>query len=246
MTLKTCMLIENDCYKKATKMNKVTGIVVHSTGCNNKTLKRYVNPVKGQADYDAIIKDIGKNLYNNHWNHSVEDMKRSVCVHAFIGVNDSGEVETYQTLPFNYCCWGVGSGSKGSYNYNPVPRIQFEICEDNLKDESYFNKAMREAQEFCAYLCNTYGLSVGQICSHAEAYKQGYGSNHNDCDFWLKKFGKDMDWFRAEVQTLLKNSGVKPKTIYRVEVGDYTVRTNAERMAEKLTQLGIKNKIRTV
>lgn len=245
MTLKECMLINNDCYKAAVKMTKVTGIVVHSTGCNNKTLKRYVNPVIGQDCYNDVIADIGKNIYDNHWNHSVSDMKRSVCVHAFIGENAAGEIETYQTLPFDICCWGVGSGKNGSYNYNPVPRIQFEICEDGLTDEAYFTKAMKEAQEFCAYLCSTYDLSVGSICSHAEAWQQGYASNHGDCDFWLKKFGRDMDWFRTEVQKL-KSSIVKPKTIYRVQVGEYKVRANAEQMAKKLKNLGISSNIKII
>lgn len=245
MTLKECMLINNDCYKAAKKIIKPAGIVVHSTGCNNPYLKRYVNPVKSQKYYDEVIADIGKNAYDNHWNHSVAEMKRSVCVHGFIGLNASGEVETYQTLPFNYCCWGVGSGKVGSFNYNPVAHIQFEICEDGLRDETYFNKAMKEAQEFCAYLCKTYSLSAGSICSHAEAYKLGYGSNHNDCDFWLSKFGKDMDWFRDQVETLL-SSATQPKQVYRVQVGEYKSRTNAELMMKKLKDLGFNAKIKTV
>lgn len=239
MKLKECMLIENDCYKTYEIMtnNKPTGIVVHSTGCNNKTLKRYVNPVISQKYYNDVINDIGKNLYNNHWNMSSEKMGRSVCVHAFIGTNSKGEVETYQTLPFNICCWGVGRGKKGSYNYNPTARVQFEICEDNLTDENYFNKVMKEAQEFCAFICKQYSLSVNSISSHAESYKEGYGCNHGDCDHWLKKFGKDMNWFRSEVQKLLGEQ-TNNKVIYRVQVGAYSVKSNAEKMLSKLKEAG--------
>ncbi len=48
MVLKQCILTANDCYKKGTKMTggKPTGIVVHSTGANNKNLKRYVETLK--------------------------------------------------------------------------------------------------------------------------------------------------------------------------------------------------------
>lgn len=101
MVLKQCILTANDCYKKGTKMTggKPTGIVVHSTGANNKNLKRYVQPLKSDPNYDAIIADLGKNQYCNDWNHSAKEMGRSVCVHAFIGVNAAGKVETYQTLP---------------------------------------------------------------------------------------------------------------------------------------------------
>lgn len=239
MKLKECLLIENDCYKKGTKItnNKPTGIVVHSTGANNKTLKRYVQPVESQKYYSDILEDLGKNLYGNHWNQSAEKMGRRACVHAFIGTNSKGEVETYQTLPFNCCCWGVGSGTKGSYNNNPQARIQFEICEDSLTDEQYFKTAMKEAQEFCAYLCKTFSIPVDAICSHAEAHKAGYGSNHADCDHWLKKFGKTMDWFRSEVAAILKAEEL-PEKIYRVQVGAFSSNTKARLLLAKLKAAG--------
>ena len=185
MELKKCLLTKNDCYKKS-QIITPKGIVVHSTGANNPTLKRYVQPD------DGIL---GNNPNNNHWNRSGLDK----CVHAFIGKDKNGKVRVYQTLPFDYACWGVGKGSKGSYNYNPA-YIQFEICEDGLTDKSYFEQAFKCAIEFCAYLCKKYNLKVDNIVSHAEAHAKGYGSNHADCDHWLKKFSKDMNWFRGEVK----------------------------------------------
>lgn len=248
MVLKQCILTANDCYKKGTKITggKPTGIVVHSTGANNKTLKRYVQPLKTDANYDAIIADIGKNQYGNDWNHSAKEMGRSVCVHAFIGVNAAGKVETYQTLPFDICCWGVGSGKKGSYNYNPTARVQFEMCEDGLSDPVYFNAVMKEAQEFCAYLCKKYGFGVDKISSHYESYQQGYGGNHGDPHNWLKPFGKTMDWFRAEVQKLIDadKQPAKPaqpdtgKVLYRVQTGAFAVKANADKLAAELKGKG--------
>lgn len=253
MNLKECLFIKNDCYKSNKKMtnNKPTGIVVHSTGANNKTLKRYVQPVAGQSYYNEVIKDLGKNQYGNHWNRSAKEMGRKVCVHAFIGTNAKGEIATYQTLPYDVCCWGVGGGKKGSYNYNPTARIQFEICEDGLTDKAYFDKVMKEAQEYCAYLCKKYGFGVDKICSHREAYLAGCGSNHGDPDNWLKKFGKDMNWFRSEVQKLIKGIGTTnqtttptntttgKKTYYRVQCGAYTNKANAQAMVNKLKDMGI-------
>lgn len=197
MEIKKCLLTKNDCYK-AKQMITPKGIVVHSTGANNPNLKRYVQPDDGL---------LGTNLYNNDWNRS----GLSLCVHAFIGKDKNGAVRVYQTLPFNYACWGVGKGSKGSYNYNPA-HIQFEICEDGLTDKDYFNKAFDKAVEFCAYLCKEYNLSVDNIVSHKEAHSKGYGSNHGDCDHWLKKFGKDMNWFRAEVKSRLNEKPNKTET----------------------------------
>ena len=205
MILKECMLIKNACYihnKKITN-GKPTGIVVHSTGANNKTLKRYVQPILSQPYYNEVIADLGKNIYSNHWNNYYVENNRSCCVHAFIGVNATGQIETYQTLPFDICCWGCASGSKGSYNYNPNARIQFEICEDNLNDCIYFDSAFKEAIEFCVYLCKRFEFGADKICSHREAYLAGYGNNHGDCDHWLKRFGKNMDWFRGQVKSQL-------------------------------------------
>lgn len=231
MELKQCLLTKNDCYKKGTKITP-KGIVVHSTGANNPNLRRYVQPDDGL---------LGKNTNNNSWNRSGIE----VCVHAFIGKDKEGNVRVYQTLPFNFACWGVGRGKKGSYNYNPTGYIQFEICEDNLKDEAYFNKAFNLAIEFCAYLCKEYNLSVDNVVSHQEAYKRGYGSNHGDCDHWLKKFGKTMDWFRSEVKAKI-NGTTKPEskpTIKGTEV-NYLVKINTAELNVR-NGAGTKYKINT-
>lgn len=194
MDYNVLLLKKNDCYKAKRKMKPV-GIIVHSTGVNNPNLSRYLGPDDGR---------IGKNPYNNHWNRS----GISTCVHGFIGKDKNGSVCTYQTLPLNYCSWGVGQGSKGSYNYDPA-YLQFEILEDGLSDKKYFDKVMKEAQELCAKWCREFNLPVGKVISHKEAHKKGYGSNHKDCDHWLSKFGKDMNWFRAEVAKLLNKTNAE-------------------------------------
>ena len=51
------------------------GIMVHSTGANNPTLRRYVGPDDGL---------LGANQYGNHWN-TYRPGGRQVCVHGFIG-----------------------------------------------------------------------------------------------------------------------------------------------------------------
>ena len=198
--VKKCIFTNNDCYKDAWKMAPV-GIIVHSTGANNPALKRYVQPD------DGIL---GKNTNNNHWNKS----GTSKCVHAFIGKDKNGVIRCYQTLPWNYCSWGIGRGKKGSYNYpatkkypNDQPYIQFEICEDSLTDASYFNQVMDCAQELCVYLMKLYpAIKLENVISHHEGYIRGMGSGHSDCDHWLSKFGKTMDWFRSCVQNKLGES----------------------------------------
>jgi N-acetylmuramoyl-L-alanine amidase len=202
MNLKECIFYDSACYKKNQKISKVTGIVVHSTGANNKTLKRYVQPSTYDKGYNTIIKELGINKNNNHWNKS----SASKAVHAFIGLTENGKIATYHVLPYDICCWGAGKGKKGSFNYNPTARIQFEICEDNLKDKTYFDAAFKEAIEYCAFLCKLLDLTSDDILSHKESHAKGYASNHGDCDKWLKKHGKNMNWFRAEVKKLLDNN----------------------------------------
>lgn len=103
-----------------------------------------------------------------------------------------------------FCCWGVGNGKKGSYNYSPA-YIQFEICEDGLKDRSYYQKVFAVAAEYTAYLCGIYKLPVENVVGHCEAYQRGYGNNHSDPEHWMKNFGETMDDFRNMDSEILKN-----------------------------------------
>ena len=72
--------VKNLCYIAAQKMIP-QGIVVHSTGANNPTLKRYVDAVD----------EVGVNQYGNHWNTATPS-GRKVCVHAFIGYDKNKQI----------------------------------------------------------------------------------------------------------------------------------------------------------
>lgn len=230
------ILTKNDCYKAGRKINP-SGIVVHSTGANNPNLCRYVAPDDGV---------LGKNKYNNDWNRP----GISKCVHAFIGKAANGKVMVYQTLPWDHRAWGVASGKKGSYNNS---HIQFEICEDNLTNASYFKEAFDVAAELCAYLCKEYSIPVSNVVGHYEAYAAGYGNNHADPRNWQKKHGDSMDAFRERVAALMggvkvempaeqpkqETSSTETSTLYTVQKGD-----SLWRIASK--QLGNGNKYRLI
>ena len=188
--------VNNLCYIAAQKMVP-KGIVVHSTGANNPYLKRYVDAPE----------EVGVNKYGNHWN-TARPGGRKVCVHAFIGYDKDGQIRVAELLPLDICCWGVGSGKNGSYNYNPA-YIQFEICEDNLTDRTYYEKVFAVAADYCAALCRTYGIDADKIVGHCEAYRLGYGNNHGDPEHWMKKFGETMADFRAKVSELLNTTEEK-------------------------------------
>lgn len=236
MNLRQLIFTQNACYK-AGRTIIPRGIMVHSTGANNPTLKRYVGPDDGL---------LGKNQYNNHWN---QPMDRLVCVHGFIGKLADGSIATYQTLPWNWRGWHCASGAKGSGNDT---HISFEICEDDLTNPAYFTAVYKEAAELCAYLCKEYGLNETNIICHSEGYKLGIANNHGDVMHWFPKHGKNMDTFRADVQRLLASDGspeatkpsklpeapIEPKKLYRVQVGSYSVKANAEAMLAKIKAAG--------
>lgn len=221
MNLQKLIFTENACYKTGQKI-KPKGIMVHSTGANNPTLRRYVGPDDGK---------LGKNQYGNHWNQDTPDGRR-VCVHAFIGKLQDGSIATYQTLPWDHRGWHAGGSANDTH-------IGFEICEDGLTDAAYFGKVYREAVELCVYLCKLYGLTEKDIICHYEGYKQGKASNHGDVLHWFPKHGKSMDTFRADVKAMLTApEKEEPETIYRVQVGAYRERANAEAQLAKVQAAG--------
>ena len=224
MKLYKLILTNNACYK-AGKTIKPKGIMVHSTGANKPWLKRYVGPDDGL---------LGKNQYNNHWNQD-KPGGRQVCVHAFIGKLADGSIATYQTLPWNHRGWHAGGDANNTH-------IGFEICEDGLTDASYFSAVYKEAVELCVHLCKLYGLSEKDIICHSEGYKQGIASNHADVMHWFPKHGKTMDTFRVDVKKLLneedKSAEPAKKKYYRVQIGAYTVKANAEAQLAKAKKAG--------
>ena len=177
-------LTKNDCYKAGKKI-KVKGIIVHSTGCVNRYVTRYVDaPELGTVS-------------SMHWNKS----GIAKCVHGFAGWSDKlKKVVFVQTLPDNMRPWGCASGPKGSYNNS---HFQFEMCEDSGASKEYFNELWECAVSVCAEKCKLFGLTEKNIVSHKEAHALGYASNHGDPENYFKKYGKTMADFRRDVKKLL-------------------------------------------
>lgn len=224
-----CMMTNSTCYKQ-TKEMIIKGVLWHSTGANNATIKRYVQPSTSDSNYDSLIKTIGKNNNKNSWN----EMELSVGVNAFIGQLADGSVASVQALPWNYKPWGCGSGSKGSCNNG---FIQFECCEDDLSNETYFNKVYEEACQLTAYLCKMYnidpkgtvtvnGVSVSTILCHADSYSLGLGSNHGDVYNWFNKYNKTMDNVREDVAAILSDTSSSTTTTTAAVAELYRVRSD--------------------
>ena len=203
-----CFMRQSTCYKGTTIMD-VKGILIHSTGANNPNLKRYVQPDDDAIDRIKLIEMLGKNQNGNDWNH----ITMQAGVNAWIGKLANGTITTVQTMPWAYRPWGCGKGKKGTCNDG---WIQFEICESDLNDKTYFKQIYQETIELVAYLCRQYrlnplgttklnGVTVPVILCHKDSYDLGLGSGHSDILHWFPLHGKTMNDIRNDVYKLLNS-----------------------------------------
>lgn len=199
----------SDCYKANVRQTSV-GVQVHSTGANNPFLRRYVQPDDGR---------LGANTNGNSHNRPGVD----VCANAYIGKMLDGTVAVYQALPWDMRCWISGKGENG--NANKLGYIGYEICEDDLNSEYYFNAVvMKTAVNLTAHLCEIMGTTpdtvVGKyiegqalaVMDHNELAARGLASGHADITHWLRRYGKRMSDFRKEV-ALAMSEGVEVEYI---------------------------------
>ena len=216
LTIYRLFFTESDCYKADVRQKSI-GVQVHSTGANNPFLKRYVQPDDGR---------LGRNTNGNSHNRPGVD----VCANAYIGKLADGTVAVYQTLPWDMRCWMRGKGENG--NANRIGYIGYEICEDDLTNESYFNTAvMGVAVNLTAHLCEIMSVKPSDVVAnysegdalavmdHSELNAKGLASGHSDITHWLRRYGKRMKDFRQEVQTAM-DEGVE---VEYVDVGEQIV-----------------------
>lgn len=220
-------MTNNDCYQAGRKIIP-KGIMLHSTAV----------PGVRAADWFS------------RWNKSYKarDINRQVCVHAFVD-----DREVYQYLPWDYRGWHAGGKANDTH-------IGLEICEpagfsyvgdstmvgyDAAKQEAYFRKAWRNTVDLCAMLCEKYQLNETHIICHAEGYKKGIASNHADVMHWFPKHGENMDTFRSAVKEALakKNNKIAEsitgiKKYYRVQLGAFSKKSNAEAMLKEIRKKG--------
>jgi len=223
-----CFMTHSTWWNGAVENSKPIGILWHDTAAGNVNLKRYVQPYAGDANYDELMKVLGKNRYGNDWNHAARD----AGVNAFIGKLADGTITTVQVGEWTMAPWGCGHGDLGSCNgyvYQGksliwVNRhwIQFEICDDKYKSKAYFDAIFEEACQLTAYLCKTFnidpwgtvefaGIKVPTILCHQDSYQYNLGSDHDDTLEWFKKFGKTFDDVKKRVEEILNP---QPATVF--------------------------------
>ena len=217
MHLIESILTKNPCYIAGRKIT-VQGLMLHSVGCS-------------QPSAMAFVKS---------WNNANNGIQ--ACVHGFIDAN-TGDV--YQTLPWNHRGWHAGGDANNTH-------IGVEMCEpdcitytsganfrcsDTSCAKEMVERTYKSAVELFAHLCKEYNLNPladGVIISHSEGYKRGVSSNHADPEHLWKglKLPYTMDGFRKDVQAAMSPS------YYRVQVGAFSNKQNAENLLAKLKQAG--------
>lgn len=219
MNLIESILTKNPCYLAGSKIT-VKGLMLHSVGCSQPSAQVFVRT----------------------WNTA--DRAVQACVHGFIDAN-TGYV--YQTLPWDHRGWHAGGSANNTH-------IGVEMCEpdciqytsganfkctDTARAKAMVERTYKSAVELFAHLCNKYGLNPladGVIISHSEGNKRGVASNHADPEHLWKGLNLPytMDGFRKDVKAAMASS------LYRVQVGAFSVKENAEKLLAKLEQAGFK------
>ena len=217
MNITKAILTENLCYKEG-KTIKVKGLMLHSVGCPQPSAQVFVKT----------------------WNTS--SSARLACVHGFIDAN-TGDV--YQTLPWEHRGWHCGSAANNTHigiemcepdciKYTTGANFQ---CSEKERARAMVKRTYDSAVELFAYLCKQYDLNPleeGIIVSHSEGFKRGVASNHADPEHLWKglEMPYTMNGFRKDVKDAMTPS------LYRVQVGAFSKKQNAENLLAKLKQAG--------
>ena len=222
MNLIDSILTKNSCYTAGKKIT-VKGLMLHSVGCSQPSASVFVR----------------------NWNNPTIQ----ACVHGFIDAN-TGDV--YQTLPWEHRGWHCGGSANNTHigvemcepdciTYTKGAYFQ---CSDKERAKTMVDRTYKSAVELFAYLCNKYGLNPlkeGVILAHNEGFAKGLASNHADPEHLWKGLNLPytMDTFREDVK-----SAMTP-TLYRVQVGAFSNKQNAENLLTKLKKAGFDGFITT-
>lgn len=226
MKIVQSIMTKNPCYTAGRKIT-VKGLMLHSVGCPQPKASVFIN----------------------NWNSSSYDR---ACVHGFIDANDG---IIYQTLPWNHRGWHGGGSSNNTH-------IGVEMCEpacikytggssftcsDLSTAKACAKRTYDSAVELFAFLCKEFNLNPlgdGVIVSHKEGHARGIASNHGDPEHLWKGLGLPytMDTFRKAVNDCMNKGSEDKKSdegvLYRVQVGAYTVRANADAQLAKVKAAG--------
>lgn len=134
--------------------------------------------------------------------------------------------EIIQGIPENRNAWHAGDGGSGKGNRKG---IGIEICYSK-SGGARFTAAEKLAAKFIAYKLQQKGWGIAKVTKHQD-YSGKY-CPHRTLDMGWQRF---LNMIKAELGS---SGGSTPSTLYRVQVGAYSVKTNADVMLAKLRASG--------
>ena len=240
MKIKEFFSVNNDCYKKNIaktdsrfanfQKDGPKGLMLHSVGCPQQNAE----------------------VFAKSWNNA----GGNVAVHAVL--QEDGTV--YQCLPWNFRGWHAGGSANNTHigvEMTEPDCIKYTsgsnfTCSNLAKAQEQAKGTYKTAVELFAYLCKEFKLDpMKDIISHKEGCTRGIASNHGDPEhLWRQlKLGYTMDGFRKDVKaemnkttstttTTSTTSKTTANTLYKVQVGAYKTKKNAENQVAKLKTAG--------
>lgn len=240
MNIIESFLTENPCYK----YNQDPSLV-SSASVRKKYIDFKKNGVKGLMLHSVGCPQPNASVFIKNWN---KESYTRACVHAFIDGN-TGDV--YQCLPWDFR--GLHGGGSSNETH-----IGVEMCEpacikytggssftcSNLAEaQAVAKRTYESAVELYALLCKKFNLDPladGVIISHKEGHKRGIASNHGDPEHLWKglNLSYTMDTFRKAVKAAMNEPTPETNVLYRVQVGAYSKKENADAQLEKVKKAG--------
>ena len=221
MNIIQSLCVKHPCYQIGKKITP-KGLMLHSVGCNQPSAMVFVNT----------------------WNRTNAP---EVLPH---GVIDGNTGDVHQTLPWTFRGWHGGGSSNDTH-------IGIEMCEpgciqytsganftcsDYTTARRIATTTYNSAVTLFTYLCKQYNLNpMTDIVSHSEGYRKGIASGHADPEHLWKGLGLSftMDTFRKAVRDAMNtNTNTNSDTLYRVQVGAFKNKENAEKILKKIKDAG--------
>lgn len=247
LNLKKKYMTNNPCYKRGASRTAI-GIQLHTIGCAQGTAES-VRQSMDRPDYEA-------------------------AVHAIVDADIEGYV--LLTLPDWMRAWADGGyGNNNLYTFE-IAESDFMrytggasyMVTDEAKFKADILRGYRTAVAFCAYLCQQHGwdptakLPSGLylISSHDEGRRAGLSTAHVDPTHVWDRLGLTMDQFRADVKAAMAGEDIaadrpaadEPEapaagdTWYKVQVGAFSKKANADKLCEELQGKGFEAFVRLI
>lgn len=150
------------------------------------------------------------------------------------------ENEAWQGLPLSTNSWHCGDGASGKGNRQT---ISIEICRDmyNTTNSDKWEGAKKNGALLTAILLNEYGWTIKDVYTHQMWTIKPKRCPHHILDEGWDKFlalvQKELDIIQGKDTKPQPVTSTKPQ-LYKVQVGAYKDKTNANKMADKLQAAG--------